>query len=405
MSNQQATVKPGSTSCPPFSPGTYKEKKGAPDSVPYYVDAFLLAQRAQRHSSHTLAFYSKYLNYFLWFLEHEGFPTALQDISSNHIRLFFVYLHEQNTGRWGSSHPGANRPLSAHGIHAFARAVRAFLRWATKEAHLAHNPFDNVDMPKLPDAWKVSTFTEEEIAALMGACDRMGLPFIIQRNRAILAILLDSGIRASELLGLQVEDIDPRQGLFTVRGKGDKQRYVVTGNFARRELWCYLTNFRLKMETPDAALFVTRLGARLTYNGLARVFRDLRRLSGIQRVSVRAHVCRHTFATVAHRNGMKAATLQEALGHTDFNTTRRFYLDIAPEDIAAEHALYGPLDNMVKKGMGFQGNKGAMPSPELPPADVLLSEVTRTNYRAVARKYGCSDTAIRKRLKKAGLLL
>ena len=106
---------------------------------------------------------------------------------------------------------------------------------------------------------------------------------------------------------------------------------------------------------------------------------------------------------------MRGSTLQEMLGHTKFDTTRRYYLDIAKEDLASEHAQYGPLDNLGRK-LKNQPTSDCLRSsrlttrPELPSVEVLAREVQDSSFRATARRYGVSDTAIRKRLMKAGLL-
>jgi integrase/recombinase XerD len=382
------------------------------ESIHYFIDGFLLKHRSQRHSPRTVEFYKEHLSRFVWFLEHEAYPSTLDSITPNHIRHFLIYLSQQK--RWESSAWNANKPLSARTIHAYARALRAFFRWATKEAPLSRNPFENVDMPRVPGQWKVEAFTDEEIVTLFATIDKSGTPFTVQRNRTILAVLLDSGIRASELLGLDVDDVDPRESMFNVKGKGGKSRPAVVGGFARRELWAYLTHFRLKMVAHSRALFLTERGTPLSYDGLMQMFRKLRIKSGIDRVSVRPHICRHTFATKAHRNGMRGSTLQEVLGHSLFDTTRRYYLDISREDLAAEHALYGPLDKLSRdlrpmRESSSPANRPVLDEngrfvPKLPEAHVLAREVAQSSYLAVARKYGVSDTAVRKRLKKAGLL-
>jgi hypothetical protein len=102
---------------------------------------------------------------------------------------------------------------------------------------------------------------------------------------------------------------------------------------------------------------------------------------------------------------MKGATLQMALGHASFETTRKHYLSVTTEDLRREHELHGPLDGlggMLKRGAPVQ-LPGAVRS-QLPAPDVLAREIAASNYRAVARRYGCSDTLLRKKLKKAGLL-
>jgi DNA-directed RNA polymerase specialized sigma24 family protein len=102
---------------------------------------------------------------------------------------------------------------------------------------------------------------------------------------------------------------------------------------------------------------------------------------------------------------MRGSTLQEVLGHTQFDTTRRYYLDISKEDLVAEHAQFGPLDNMSRQLKDTPLVKAGSTSSALPPADVLLREVKQSNYRAVARKYGVSDTTVRNHLKRAELIL
>jgi integrase/recombinase XerD len=388
--------------------------RDAPDleSINYYIDGFLLKHRSQRHSPKTIRFYAECLRRFLWFLEHEDYPIALQEITPNHIRHFLIYISECNKERWGSTRPGANRPLSPASIHAFARTLRAFFRWVTKEAQLQYNPFSNVDMPKLPNQWKVEVYTEDEIARIFSACDQGDSPFYAQRNRAIVSLLLDSGIRASELLGLEVDDIDPRQGVFTVHGKGNKDRTAVIGQFARRALWEYLTHHRLKLDTFSPALFVTHQGTPLSYDGLRHMLSNLGERGGIERLSVRCHRFRHSFATMAHRNGMRGSTLQEALGHTTWDVTRKFYINISKEDLIEEHARYAPLDRMSRQLKAQQpsalrpsAGPGASPNrhPKLPDAKVLAREVSESTFVAVARKYGVSDVCIHKRLRKAGL--
>ncbi|MGI8588314.1 MAG: tyrosine-type recombinase/integrase [Chloroflexia bacterium] len=335
MSNEHTTRKLGPNRAQPLDL----------ESVAFYLDGFLLDQRAQRHSPATITFYRRYIKNFIWFLAQGADPTALAQITPNHIRAYLVYLQEHSGGRWGKQETITCKPLKPAAVHAHARALRAFWNWASTEADLPANPFTKIEMPKLPDAWTVQTYSDEQIAALFAACDEAMTPVLIARDRAILAVLFDSGLRASELLRLTVGDADTPDGVFTVTGKGAKKRAVVIGTFARRELRRYL-QARGKQAARGAALFLGRDGAPLTYYGLKELFNRLKNRAGIS-IQGGAHLCRHTFATKAHRNGMRGSTLQELLGHTKFDTTRRYYLDISKEDLAAEHEQCGPLDNMA----------------------------------------------------------
>ena len=400
ISNQRKTPL---TSLSPHSTLNTSHQQRDVTSIAYFIAGYALHHKSQRHSEQTIAFHTDRLNRFVWFLQSENYPLTLSEITPHHLRHFLVYLSEQKQGRWNSSNPLANRPMSQATIHSYAKSLRAFFRWAVEEAGLRSNPLAGIKMPALPNQWRVDAFTDAEIALLFAACDRSGTPYLCARNRAILSLLLDAGLRASELLSLRVDDIDLQAGTFQVTGKGRKARLCIIGNTTKRELWSYLAHFRLKAKTDDNALFLARDERNaLTYDGLKLVFTRLKELTGITRVRVSPHTCRHTFATTAHRNGMKGVVLQAALGHSSFTTTAKYYLDVTADDLKEEHKLYGPLDHLRET---LRDHRGKLPhAPEIPSADVLAREVRSTSYRAVARRYGISDTAIRKRLKKAGLI-
>jgi hypothetical protein len=184
-------------------------------------------------------------------------------------------------------------------------------------------------------------------------------------------------------------------GSFLVTGKGARQRRVLLGVSARRELLRYLG-----YHPGEGKLFIGQGGEELTYYGLKEMFNRLRRETGIEHLH--AHVCRHTFATLAHRNGMRGAALQELLGHTRFEVTRKYYLDVSDEDLAAEHARSAPLDHLPV-GDRLSGSGGRNAASKLPEARLLHKEVGRTSIAEAARKYRVSETTIRRRLVLAGL--
>lgn len=171
--------------------------------IRYFIDGYVLHHKSQQHSRQIIATCVDRLGKFVWFLEHEGYPLDLEQISSAHIRAFFVYLQEQRQERWGSTNPGANKPLSQATANAYGRVLRAFFRWTAEEAGI-RNPFTNVKLPRVPNAWQIHVLDDDQIATLFKACDRSGTPFLVARNRTILAILLDTGARSCELLGLKV---------------------------------------------------------------------------------------------------------------------------------------------------------------------------------------------------------
>lgn len=367
-----------------------------PADIRHYIAGFLLVQDTQGHSARTREWYATMLGKFVWWLEHEHHPTTLTALTPTHIRLFVRYLQVPNAHRWGTD-ARTRETLQPRTVHGFVRTLRAFLNWATIEADLPRNPFPKDAVPKQVNPWAVEAFTDAEVAQLFAAINQERNAFLIARNRALLALLLDTGLRASEVLTVTCEQASG--GTFTVVGKGGKTRPVILGGQSQREIWSYLTHHRLKMRTRANALFVSETGKALTYWGIKGVFRFLKTHSGITRVPVKAHTCRHTFATKAHQNGMRASMLQRLLGHADYNTTLRFYVNISEEDLKVEHDQYGPMDRIKVQ----KADRAVQPGDNLPSAQELLAEVNASSFNAVARKYGVSDTLIHKRLRKAGI--
>jgi integrase/recombinase XerD len=332
------------------------------------------------------------LEKFDWWLATQGI-TELAVLKPTHVRLFVRYLQTPNSNRWGR--PG-KEILAPRTVHGFVRAIRAFLNWATEEADLPKNPFPRDAIPKQKNVWEVEAFTDKEVAQLFEALN-LERPFLVARNRALLSLLLDTGLRASEALTVTCEQAG--EGTFTIVGKGSKTRPVIMGGNSQKEVWSYLTHYRMKVKTYTNALFVTEEGQPLTYWAINGLFQFLKEKTGITRVPVKAHTCRHTFATRAHQNGMRASMLQRLLGHADYNTTLRFYVNISDEDLKAEHDQYGPMDRIkVKKSA-----RVVRPADKLPPPEKLLAEVKESTFMAVSRKYNVSDTLIHKRLRDAGI--
>ncbi|MEO8285049.1 MAG: tyrosine-type recombinase/integrase [Chloroflexota bacterium] len=368
----------------------------AADDVRNYIRDFLLEQKVRGNSPNTLRYYRANLERFVQFLESEGYPTDIHELRPGHVRHFFVYLSESEH-RWNSNHVGANRKLSPGGVHGFARAVRALIKFVVAEANLQRSPMANVSMPAGRTEWTVEIFSEEEILRLFACIDKISrTPFTRLRNRAILSSLLESGCRAGELLTMSTAT-DWNSGLFQVTGKGNKTRTVAIGTFAIRELNNY-ARARQRVQTRSDALFIKSNGEPATYSTVREFFRDLRLGTGI--THCHAHACRHTAFSRMLKQGMSIVHIKALAGHRSITTLERFYIATSPEDLKAEHEKYSPLDSMsrdLKRG-------GPTAAVELPPARRLLEEVRATSFRAVGRTYGVSDTTIRNRLKEVGLL-
>lgn len=216
-------------------------------------------------------------------------------------------------------------------------ALRSFLRFLRQEAVIAHDPFAAVPLPKKQK--KLPRFlTEAEMKSLLdGAGKGSPLP---QRDRAILELLYSSGLRRSELSGLNVGDVDFFTGLARVFGKGSKERMVPVGDRALSCLRAYLTTRRSADGRGDRPLFVNARGGRLSDAGVTFILRNWIRSSGFHKL-VTPHMFRHSFATHLLNSGCDLRSVQELLGHKKLETTQ-VYTHLSLEKIQSVYRQAHP---------------------------------------------------------------
>jgi len=196
-------------------------------------------------------------------------------------------------------------------------------------------------MPQLPQDL-LPPFSRAEARALLDACDE-------ERDTALLLVLLDCGVRASELCALNVGDVDLVTGEVRVRrGKGSKDRVTFVGARTRKALLRYLAT--RPGTQPTAPLFVTlTTGTRLTYWGLRSLLERIGDRAGVDDCD--AHRFRRTFAVESLRAGMPVMQLAAMMGHGSLPVLQR-YLRMLTADLQAAHAEHGPVDRLLQKGRG-----------------------------------------------------
>jgi site-specific recombinase XerD len=242
-----------------------------------------------------------------------------------------------------TGHPYALRPkpLAKASVHAYMRAINSFLSWVRKEGEKveARAPLPKVGRPV------IDVLTRAEIQAMEDAADN-------ERDKLIVRLLADTGIRVSELLGLRVPDIvegDGRHTFLKIRGKGDKERLVpLAPALARR-----LRRFAEKTRKEEAATNRIFIGLRrrpgsgeyrpLTPSGLGQVIRILAQTARIDK-RVHPHLFRHSFATQMLRKGMNPLLLQQTLGHADLTMITKTYSHLNQDD-AYEATLKALLED------------------------------------------------------------
>ncbi len=166
------------------------------------------------------------------------------------------------------------------------------------------------------------------------------------RSYTIMLLLLDTGIRLSELTGLRTQDLHLEQGYIQVQGKGEKQRLVPVGNKVRKVLWQYMARHRLEPAYPEiASVFLDEGGRPLSNGAVYRMINRAGTRAHLEEVRCSPHTFRHTFAVTFLRNGGDVFSLQRILGHSSLVVVR-MYANLADSDIRAQHTRYGPVDRL-----------------------------------------------------------
>ncbi|MFQ5953017.1 MAG: tyrosine recombinase XerC [Candidatus Omnitrophota bacterium] len=266
-----------------------------------FIEKFVNYLKVEKnYSDHTLRCYRSDLKEFADFLENKD-PKSITHL---HLRRFLARLKQKN-----------------HAKRTIVRklgAIRSFFRFLFREKHIKANPADSVFTPKLDK--KLPEFLDaDRIIKLITAPARNDAAGL--RDRAILEVLYSTGMRVSELVGLNQEDVDLISGAAKVRGKGKKERITVLGKKAQSALDNYMDKRKTAGSGASKALFLNKLGTRLTDRSVRRIVNKyIRQCSIDQKIS--PHSIRHSFATHMLNNGADLRSVQELLGHKNLSTTQ-----------------------------------------------------------------------------------
>jgi site-specific recombinase XerD len=243
-------------------------------------------------------------------------------------------LSPANVRAWVSSLPSTRSPSS---VRSALRALEVFSSWVAREGYISGDPLSTVLLPRVPDPLIVP-LADVQVAALM----RAGSPLL----RACVALLVDTGMRSSELCGLRIEDV--RERFLLVLAKGGDERLVPYGETAASELTRYVNRARAPIRHADEALLLLRSGRPLTPHHLGVLMRQTGARAKIKGVRVSPHTLRHTFAIEFLRNGGGELALQKALGHRSLDMVR-IYARLTEVDLANVHASASPLDRWQRQ--------------------------------------------------------
>ena len=283
------------------------------------IDEFLIEQRVRGNASSTLKDYETKLKFFMKFVGN----VDVGDITLHVCRSYYLHIAElhENTVT----------------VQTYIRSIRAFLNF------LYNNEFIDTDLCrkfKLPKARQnvVDILTDDEIESILSVFS--GDDFIDVRNRAILSLMLDSGLRLNEVVTALRRKLHLKERFIIVTGKGNKQRAVAFGINTQKTLERYLEL------APDSERLIIKVSANgssapIINTTIKQIFRKLKISSGVARLH--PHLLRHTFATRYLENGGNIFSLQLLLGHTSLEMVKK-YLHLAQTRVRKEFVNYSPLD-------------------------------------------------------------
>jgi integrase/recombinase XerD len=273
-----------------------------------HIDAFFEYLATEKGASpHTIAAYRNDLTHLLEFLTGQERITDWRQVTLPVLTRFVLWLMEK----------GYTTATLARRV----AAVKSFLQFLVREGVIEASPAAELGSPKLGRRLP-KALTVEEVERLLGAVGGGQTPEAL-RDRALLEVLYASGMRVSEVVGLNLQDLNLREGVVRCRGKGNRERVIPLHPTAVQALQAYLERGRPRL-APDLrqqAVFVNHQGERLTRQGLWLIVKGYARKAGLP-PSVTPHVLRHSFATHLLQGGAPLRHVQELLGHANIATTQ-----------------------------------------------------------------------------------
>lgn len=311
------------------------------DYFSVYVESFLDDCKAALLSPRTIEFYRGHLERYQWWCREHGVSMDPNEHNQHNIRDFFNYLSTASE-RWGGGHTMSVKEITPKTYDAYRRALNRWYSWLVDQEYIESSPMAKVRKPRIREE-QPEPFSREDLEKIGAALHRAGDDALAARDRAIVAILLDVGLRVSELCAIQMEDIHMATGdILIKRGKGNKPRSVRLGARARKVVRNYMLRYR-RVVGESGPLFLTMHQEPLKPTTVRMLMEKLEKRSGV--VHVHPHRFRHTMAISALRAGMSLFHLQAILGHTTLDMVRK-YAKIAEEDIQEASKHHSPFDHM-----------------------------------------------------------
>jgi len=308
------------------------------------VSRFVLTKRTDGKSPRTVQYYDGNLSRFLWYAEKEGWPDDIYAITEWHIREFLGYV-ASGTSRWGLQGNGSERcqPKASHStVHHYFSVLKVFWGWCVERGFLTSSPVAKIKVSNAKPR-VIQPYSSEDIAKMLAVCNldyQHNAKLLGSRNNALILMLLDTGLRVSEVANIRLADVDTSSGWIKVMGKGSKERVVKIGQVVQKALSRYLIH---RPVNGRDELWLTEIGQPLKPRGVQMVIEHTKQRGGVQ-TKGNAHRFRHTFALNFLRADRNPFNLQYLLGHSDLRMVRHYTATLGMQDALEAHVKASPAD-------------------------------------------------------------
>lgn len=294
------------------------------------LDEFLIEMKLQNRTERTIKSVRNNNKLFFKWLENEYNITEVEEVKRIHVKIYIQY--KQSLG------------LKPTYINSILKNLRMFFRYLENEEYISINPVIKVPFQK-EEKVIIETFTTEEVRRMLAVYGYKN--FLDARNKCIMMMLFDTGIRNFELCEIRCADI--RERTILIHGKGDKQRLVPISPALRKSMLKYESKREkyIKERYQAEYYFLSQKGRKLTIETIERVVRDCGRAAHVnEQIRCSPHTCRHTFAQMNIRNGLDVYSLSRILGHENISITKRYLQSMKDDDILDMAVLASPLMNL-----------------------------------------------------------
>ncbi len=274
----------------------------------------------KNYSNNTIESYKEDLIKFNEFFKNK----AIENIDIDDLKRYVKYLNDQ-----GLNELSISRSISC---------IKSFYKYLNIEKTIDSNPSDLLYLPKVRKKLP-NTLSEEEVDKLL---DIKLNDIYSYRNKAMLEVLYATGLRVSELVNLKMENIDFEGDYIRTYGKGNKERIIPIGEYARYYLDIYLKEYRYQMlkHGNNEYVFLNNHGKNMTRQGFFKIIKAIANDAGINK-EISPHILRHSFASHLLKHGADLRTIQELLGHSNVSTTQ-IYTHISNEELKENYKNYHP---------------------------------------------------------------